>query len=304
MADMRKIFAAIVIVGFFGTTLRADAQMTSTNYEIRWDTVGNGGDDTSSSASYILRDTVGSTAVGQGTSGSYDLRAGYRQGVFDQVIDFSFFAQDSSVLNEATSVVGTTISCDTGDFVVGDMVALIQDLGDGQVSAIGKIVSIGAGSVTVDSLQDGGTAPAIDGTNDFVALLEGTATNLGTLAVTDVSTTIIGMNVWAEVDGGYVIQVAADGDLSDGVDTIDAVADGDVTAGEEEYGGRSSDTTLAGSTFDSVDTAFTTSFQDIVDASAAGYDDRSFLTLKAAIDTNTDGGNYDQALTIIISGNY
>lgn len=301
---MRKIFAAIVIVGFFGTTLRADAQMTSTNYEIRWDTVGNGGDDTSSSASYILRDTVGNTAVGQGTSSSYDLRAGYRQGVFDQVIDFSFFAQDSSVLNEATSVVGTTISCDTDDFVVGDMVALIQDLGDGQVSAIGKITSIGVGSVAVDDLQDGGTAPVIDGTNDFVALLEGIATDLGTLTDTNVSTAIIGMNVWAEVDGGYVIQVAADGDLSDGVDTIDAVADGDVTAGEEEYGGRSSDTTLPGSTFDSVDTAFTTSFQDIADASTAGYDDRSFLTLKAAIDTNTDGGNYDQALTIIISGNY
>ncbi len=301
---MQRILTAIVIVGFFGTTLSARAQMTSPSFEIRWDTVGDGGDDTSSSASYILRDTAGATGSGPSSSTSFDLEAGYRAGVFDQVIDFAFFSEDASSERDATAVAGTTITCSTVALVVGDMIALIQDRGAAQVSAVGKIVSIGVGTVTVDEFVTAGTDPVIDSSNDYVVELSGTTTNLGELDSSEVSTSIVGMEVTADINGGYVVQVMDDDDLSAGADTINDVADGAVTAGSEEYGGRSSDTSLADSTFDSSDTAFTTSFQDIVSESGVQFDNRSFLTLKTAISSSTADGAYSQSLTIIVSGNY
>ncbi|NBT36871.1 MAG: hypothetical protein EBT21_01890 [Actinobacteria bacterium] len=302
---MRKIFAAIVIVGFFGSAFPVAASMSSASYEIQWDTVGNGGDDASSSGSYILRDTIGNAAVGDGSSTNYGLRAGYRHGVFDQLIDFSYFAENGSVSVGANSIAGSTISCDSAvGLSVGDMVALIQDRGASQVSAIGMITSIAGSDVTVDELKDGGTSPVIDGTDDSVVLLDGTDSGLDTLSSNRVRTSILGWNVHAETDTGYVVQIMADGDLRDGSATVDAVSDGEVTVGSEEYGARSSDTTLADSTFDSEDTAFTTSFQDVADSSDISYADRNFLTLKAAVSSSTSSGSYAQSLTLIVSGKY
>lgn len=301
---MLRFLAAIVIVGFFGTALRTSAQMSSTNFEIRWDTIGAGGDDGSSSPSYILRDTTGNAAIGESSSASYTLGAGYRQGVYDRFIEFSFFAQNNAVVETATASAGNTITCDTADFSVGDMVGLVQDRGAGQVSAVGQIVSIGGGTITVDDLKDAGVAPVIDGTDDYVYQLAGTSADFDTLTSTAMRTSLIGLEASTDADGGYVIQVASDGDLRDGAQTITAVADGTVSVGSEEYGGRSSDAALAGSTFDSSDTAFTTSFQDVADTASSVHEDRNFLTLKGAIDSGTANGTYSQALTLIISGMY
>lgn len=298
------IVAAMVIVGFLGTAACAFAQMDSANYQIRWDSVGNGGDDTSSSASYVLRDTTGNVGIGNSSSASFDLGAGYRGGVLSQVIDFSFFTQDNSVSQTATAVVGTTISCNPAGFGVDDMVALVQDSGVGQVTAIGKIVSVAGGSITVDALKDGGVAPVIDGTNDLVIRLDGAASAFGSLSATAVRTSVIGMNVSASASAGYVVQVLSDGDFRNGADTINPVADGSVTIGSEEYGARSSDTTLATSSFDTADSAFTTSFQTIADAAATISNDRNFVVVKASIDALTVEGAYAQTLTLIVSGNY
>lgn len=302
--NMRTIVAAMVLAGFLGTAACAYAQMDSTNYQIRWDTVGNGGDDTSSSASYVLQDTTGNAGIGNSSSASFDLGAGYRGGVISQVLDFSFFAQNNSVSQTATAIVGTTISCDPTGFSVDDMVALVQDRGDGQVTAIGKIVSVAGGSITVDALKDGGAAPVIDGTNDFVTLLDGATSAFGSLSAAAVRTSVIGMNVSASASSGYVVQVLSDGDFRNGANTINPVADGTVTVGSEEYGARSSDTTLATSSFDTADSAFTTSFQTISDAAATISNDRNFLVVKAAIDASTVEGVYAQTLTLIVSGNY
>ncbi|MEI6511465.1 MAG: hypothetical protein WCO25_05525 [Candidatus Uhrbacteria bacterium] len=301
---MRTIVAAMVLAGFFGTTACAFAQMTSTDYQIRWDTVGNGGDDTSSSPSYVLQDTTGNAGIGDSSSASYGLGAGYRQGVSTQVLDFSFFAQDNGVSKAATGLVGLTISCNPAGFTVGDMVALLQDKGADQVTAIGKIVSIGGGSITVDALKDGGVAPDIDGTNDFIVLLNGDSSSFGTLSASAVRTSVIGMNVSTSAQAGYVVQVLSDGDFRNGADTINSIVDGSVTVGSEEYGARSSDTTLATSTFDTADSAFTTSFQTVADAVTSISDDRNFLVAKAAIDALTVEGAYAQTLTLIVSGNY
>lgn len=303
--DMRFSALSIIIVGVLTSALVASAQMSSTNFEIRFDSVGVGGSDTASSATYELRSTAGNTAIDQSTSTSYTLAPGYREGIFDQVITFEVLGQTNSSQVVASSLASTTITvASTAGYAVGDFIVLIQDEGASQVSAVGKITSIGAGTLTVDELKDGGVAPVIDGTNDFVYELSSVAVNLDDLDAASVNTAIVGFNVSIDVDGGYSVQVLDDGNLRDGANDIDDVADGTVTAGAEEYGGRSSDTSLSGSTFDTSDTAFTTSFQDVADEGDVSFESRNFVTLKASIDGATSSGSYAHIINFVVSGNY
>lgn len=295
---------ASTIVGIFLWSGLSYAAMTSTNWEIRWDTIGNGGSEDSTSASYQLRDTLGNSAIGQGSSTSYDLRGGYRQGVFDQILTFDVMNSQLSSKRTVSASVGTTITTDTAGLSSGDYVALVQNLGASQVTAIGRIASVGVGTITVDSLSDGGVAPVIDGTNDYLYKLAGSTLDLDELDPAQVNTGIVGFEVSADLENGYVVQVLEDGNLRDGAETINDVADGTVSVGSEEYGGRSSDTTLSGSTFDTSDTAFTSSFQDVADTANSAFISRNFLTLKASISGTTVDGTYGHTLTLIVSGNF
>jgi hypothetical protein len=301
---MRRAVIIWMCVGVFSYTHLAYAEMTSSDYIVRWDSINSGGSDTATSSTFQLRDSLGDVAPGGSTSTSFQTNAGYRAGVNDQVITFQVLGQNNATSRAATALSGQTITTSTTGLSVGNFVALIQDRGAAQVSAVGKIISIGAGTITLDELKDGGTAPVIDGTNDFVVVLSSTSAALGALSSSSVTTSIIGMDVTAEVDGGYTVQVADDGDLRSGANVIANVSDGSVTAGSEEYGGRSSDTSIAASTFDTQDTAFSTSFQDIADRSGPSFASRDFLTLKASISPTTVNGSYAQTLSIIVSGNY
>ncbi len=302
---MRVLIVGFILVGVLCVGRWALADMSSSNFEIRWDTVSQGGSDARTSASYLLRDTAGNAGAGNSSSASYDLRAGYRQGIYDQVIAFEVQGQNNGSRVDATALVGNTITVSsTAGYSVDDLIVLVQDEGDGQVSAIGRIVSVGGGSITVDDLKDGGTAPVIDGSSDAVYRLEVSSATLGSLTVASVHTAVIGFEVNADLSGGYVVQTFDDGNLRSGANDIDDVADGSVTPGSEEYGGRSSDTSLSGSTFDTQDTAFTTSPEDVADESATSFESRNFVTLKAAISSGTPSGSYGQVLSFIVSGNY
>lgn len=301
---MRIALVAATIVGMFGYAHLALAEMSSSNFSIKWDTLSGGGADDSSSASFIVRDTVGNAGPGRSTSTSFQVGAGYREGVNDQVITFEVFAQSNGTEQAATALASTTITTSTAGMAVGDFILLVQDKGAAQVGAVGKIVSIGVGTVTLDELKDAGAAPVIDGTNDFVYKLTSTTAALGTLDAAAVNTAVVAFDVTAEVDAGYTVQVMDDGNLRNGANDINDVADGTVTAGSEEFGARSSDTTLAGSTFDTQDAALTTSFQDVADRSAASFASRDFLTLKAAMSGSTANAAYANAVSFIVSGNY
>lgn len=304
--DMTKLVVAFVLVGFFIYSNPALAEMTSTNYQIRWDSLTEGGSDTSSSTNYGIHDSVGGSALGNSTSTNYQMDSGYRAGIFDQVITFDVFTQNSSDSRAVSSRSGTTVAMSqTTGLSAGDYVVLVQDAGASQVSAIGKITSVSSGvSITVDSWSDGGVTPTIDGSNDRLYPLSGSSVALGNLDAGAVSTAVIGYEVTADLTNGYAIQVFADGDLTNGSHAITGVSDGAVTAGSEEYGARSSDGSIATSTFDTQDTAITTSSQDVTTESSPKFDDRHFVTLKAAIATGMTTGSYTQALTLIASGNY
>src|SRR3989339_787621 len=105
----KRFFCFILAIFCITRPVDVWAIMTSTNYQIQWDAVGVGGLDTSSSATYILRDIVGDLAVGASSSTTYQLDAGYRQGVTDQVAAFQVYAQNRSTQVAATVLSNKTI---------------------------------------------------------------------------------------------------------------------------------------------------------------------------------------------------
>jgi hypothetical protein len=292
------------LVGLFVCTGFVRAEMTSTNYEIRWDTFSTGGSDTSTSSTYLLRDSVDGSSASRSSSSSYSLDHGYRQGVSDQVITFDVQVQDRSDERSVSALSGTTITTSVSGISVSDYVVLVQDKGASQVAAVGKVTSVGASSIVVDSLTNGGVAPTIDGSNDYLYQMDASAIALGTLSSSTFSTGIISMEVSAANDNGYVVQMFEDGDLRSGSNTIDDVADGSVTMGATEYGARSSDVSLASTTFDTVDSAITTTYQDVVTESSASFTSRNFVTIKASIAAGATDGSYSQTLSFIASGNF
>ena len=118
------------------------------------------------------------------------------------------------------------------------------------------------------------------------------------------STVIVAFDVTAANDNGYVVQILEDGNLRSGGNVVNDVVDGSVTSGSEEYGARSSDTSISTSTFDTADTALSTTFSDVATEATASFESRNFVTLKVAIDEGTADGSYSQIVSLIASGNF
>ncbi len=295
----------MTILALILAPFKAESAMSSTNYQINFDNVGMGGEDTATSTSYTVRDSFG-TVQGISTSSSYSEQVGFRAGIYDPTVAYSVFTQNTSSQVAATSLSSLDIDVtSTAGFSVGDFIVVIQDEGASQVSAIGKVTVVGVSTLTVDELQDGGTAPVIDGTNDYVYKLAGNSLPLSGISDSVVSTGIVGWEVNADVSNGYSVYVFEDHDLqTGGAEVLTDVADGTVTAGVSEYGALSSDTTLSTSTFDTADTAFTTSPQQIATRAGNSFEARDFLTLKASMSALQENGNYSHNLTLIFVGSY
>ena len=294
-----------LLVGFFSFPSAGVTAMTSTNFQIQWDTVGQGGSDTSSSSTYLLRDTVGNTASGSSVSSSYNLEAGYRAGIFDQILSFNVQALLSATQMTASSRSGNTVTVNsTSSLSVNDLIVLIQNKGTSEIDAMGKVISKTDTTFTVDAWAHNGTLPTIDVSNDYAYVLSGNTAALGTLSTSDVATSVIGWDVSADLLNGYTVSVFEDGDLRSGSVSLSDVTDGTVNAGSEEYGARSSDVTLTNSAFDTQDAALTTSFQEVATESSVSFDRRNFLILKAGISSTSDVANYSQTLSFVVSGNF
>lgn len=303
---MKKVIAIFAIVGFFVYTNIAFAGMTSTNYKIQWDSFSAGGSDTSSSSSYGLRDSLGETSIGSMSATNYQVSSGYRAGVFDQILTFSILLQNTSDARLVSSLSSLTIStASTSSISVGDYIALVQDVGVNQVAAIGKVASVSSNvSITVDTWSTNGSTPTIDGSNDYYYPMNATSVAFGSLTNGVVSTGIIAFEVSAEDPNGYVVQIQSDTGLTTGSHDITSVSDGSVSGDSEEYGARSSDTTLVNSTFDTADTAISSTYQDVTTESSTKFDDRHFVILKVSKTSNTTSGNYSQTISLIASGNF
>lgn len=279
--------------------------MTSTNYQIDWDNIGFGGTDSASSASYILRDSEGTVAGGNSTSTNYQVNSGYRQGVYDRIASFAVHVEDRSSQVAATAISSTTVTVSTAvGFSVGDFIAIIQNEGASQTAGIGKISNISSNNITVDFLSPSGVLLTIDGTNDYVYALDAESHGFGTLSSSAVTTAIMAWEVNADVHEGYGVYVYEDAELNFGAYEITDVGDGAVTAGQTEYGARSSDSTLTGSTFDTVDSAIGSGMSLVGSRSDNSYQSRDFLTLKVSVSSTQSSGSYIHNLFLIYAGDY
>ncbi len=278
--------------------------MSSTNYQIRFDELGTGGDDISSSTTYRVRDTFG-IVQGTSTSSSYSDHVGFRAGIYDPVVAYSVFGTDRSTQVAATSLSGNTVSVTTAtDYAVGDMIVVVQNEGAGQIEAMGKVTSLLPNSLTVDEFNVRTVTPTIDSSNDYVYKLGTGGLSLSTFSDGVVATGIVGWEVNSDVPDGYSVYVFEDTDLKSSSYHIPDVSDGSVTAGVSEYGARSSDTTLSGSDLDIKDDAITSSPQQVGSRDESAFASRDFLTLKAGVSPTQVDGSYGQTLTLIFVGNY
>lgn len=294
------------------------AQMTSSNYQILWDEFSSGGGQ-STSDSYIQRGSVGNGSGGSSTSSSFSLSPGFRGGVFDPAAAFIPYIEDRSTQVAATSFSATFLEqptpfagvTTTSGFAVDDVVLVIQDEGGSQATLMGRVSSIQLSppglvlrSDYVSSLEIG-IFPTIDGTSDYVYRMSPTATiNFGTLNTSSVATHTIGWMATADVTQGYAMYLFSDGLLHSGSDQIANVSDGAVSVDSNEYGGRSSDSSLTTSTFDTSDTAISTDPALIGSVGTNTFASLGFVTLKLAVDTTQPSGSYSQTLTTVFVGDY
>lgn len=301
---MKARIVGIVLVLGLSIASTVYAEMSSTNYIIRSDSLTTGGDNTSSSSSYILRDSVVQTAAGNSSSASYNLQSGFRPEVFDQIVTLDIGVQEQSWYVSASSLSGTSITVDsTSGFSVGDLVILVQDTTSTHLAAVGKITAIASNVITVDQLISS-SSQTINGSDDILYRANGTSLNFQTISTSALIHRVIAWEVNSDIQNGFNVYVSEDGNLRNDTNDLDDVSDGTVSAGSEEYGARSSDTTLANSTFDSEDSPVTTTPQQVASVSGAAFDSKGLLDLKVAASALSMSGSYTNQIYVIVAPTY
>lgn len=310
MTSRRSASVGLLIgVVVFCLSLVQVRAMTSVNYRINWDSVNSGGEDTSSSTNYRLRDTVGEQATGNSTSSNYALSAGYRVGDVDITsLSFSIGTQENTTQTPFSAFSSGSKSVIVGSvasFSVGDMIGVVENEGLSQVIAVGRIESIGGLTITVDSWN--GSPNVISGTpsggNDYVYRMNGYVAQLGTLGVSVGKTSLTATRVRSDAGSGYSVYVNDDGNLRYTTSTyILDVADGSVSIGSEEYGAQVFGYMATGT---GSDFGFSTTTRVIQSSSStASIEERVGLVYKATISSITPSGNYSHVVYYTVTANY
>ncbi len=308
MARKALLVALIWITLSYLNVLSVHA-MTSTNFQILWDSVNIGGDDISSSTNYRLRDTVGEHGSGTSTSENFRLSAGYRVGdVQEPTLTFGLGTQENSTETAYSSFsdAGNTVAlASASGFSVGDFIGVVENSGLSQLIAVGKINDITGATITVDDW--GGEPASLSGvplgSDDFAYRLNGTAAQLGNQSITAGKTSVTRTNVISNASNGYSVQILADGGLrASSTQVMTDVSDGAVTVGVEEYGAELVGSTAAGA---GGDFAFSSTGTRVIQQSAAlGRSDRVGVIYKLAIAASTSPGSYAQTITYTVTGNF
>lgn len=297
-----------IVLSFIFVNLHVFA-MTSTNYQINWDSVNSGGDDISTSTNYQLHDTVGEQATGISSSTNYSVSAGYRVGEGEQAqLSFRIGTQEDAteVAYSAFNNAGLSVTVNsTSSFSVDDLIGVVENKGLSQIFAIGKILSIQGADIVVDQWDGlpGSLNASPSGGDDFVFRLNGNSINFGTLNSSLGNTSLTATRVTSDAQNGYTVYVSEDHDLRYTIsDSIRGVTDGTVSLGSEEYGWRvfGSSATSTGS-----DYSFSTSTQAIQHSdTVAATEERVGLEYKISIDNNTPAGNYSHLVYYTVTANY
>jgi hypothetical protein len=307
---MFRAYLGVFLLVVFSITNGVSAAMTSTNFQINFDSINSGGTDFSSSTNYQVNDTLGEQGTGYSNSGNYLLHAGYRQSDEEMeppTLEFILGAQENNTETAYTalSLVGNTVTvADATYFASGTRIGVVEDAGGlGLKVIVGKVIDVTGLVLTVDK-WDGMTAeisttPA--GGNDFVYRTEGHLIALGQLTSVG-SAAIVQTEVSTNAANGYTLQIQSDGYLESGPTArINDVSDGEVTAGENEYGGR-----VYGETATSTGSDFpiTTTLLDIQKSTTTAMADRVSMIYKASIDITVPAGSYQQTVRYLLTPNF
>lgn len=299
---------AIVLIGLLVRTPFVFA-MTSTNFSIPWDNVNSGGLDNSSSTNFSSRDTIGDNSSGTSTSSNYQLSAGYRAPEGANTLSFQVHSAATSPVTSYTAFSDggstVTVSSATG-FSEGDMIAVVENVGFGQLVAVGKISNIAGLVITVDGWKgDGGSMNAVPaGGNDNVYLLSSNSIAFGTVSAGTAYTSVVGTAVITNVSSGYSLYLSANSLLKNGASqTIAPVTDGAVTLGSEEFG---TDSTGGLAVNPGTDLGVTTTQRVIqTNAFATGaLADMIAMTYKLSVSSSTNSGSYTQTVYYTLTANY
>lgn len=304
---MKKSGAALIAVLLFVFPVGVLA-MTSTNFEIFWDSVNSGGDDISTSTNYSLRDTIGDTATGIGTSTNYQISAGYRVGDSEEsALAITVGTQENQTATTWTSFSNAGNTVDLGDasqYSVDDFIGIVENIGAAQLIAVGKITNITSNTVTVDDWEGEPASLSANpsGGNDFAYRLGGSTVQFG-VQYGQVATSLSVTDAVSNVSTGYSVSVQSGAGLqNDAGEDIQPVSDGAVTAGEEEYGGESVGTTAANP---GGDFAFSsTSTIDVQTSLAAANHDRIGVIYKLSVGVGTPAGEFRQTIHYRLTPNY
>ena len=304
---MSKFFLLLVATVAFGMTASQVFGMSSANFTIDWDSLNTGGQDTSSSTNYNLKDTLGELGVGRSSSASYALRVGYREGITDlPILNFSLSTQSnaSQVASSAFSNGGTTVTVSSASgFSTNDSIAVVENEGASEMVAIGKITGIAGAVITVDGWDgDNASMSAVpSGGNDYVYLLSGSSADLGALSTSSVKTAVTRMEVTTNARSGYTASISEDGELrSSGGASINEVTDGAVTVGSEEYGIETTGDEAQGTN----DFVITSGNTAVASSSGFATESRTAVIYKASIDLSTPSGSYSQIVTYLVTANF
>lgn len=305
---MRKLCSLLLVLCMLlvGTNVLA---MSSTNYWIPWDDVNAGGNDVGTSTNFSIRDTLGGTAVGTGTSANYSLSSGYR--VPEEANTLSYLVKTSNTAPTTYTaftdgVGGSVVVASTAGFAVGNLVAVVENHGFGQLVAIGSISSIVGSTMTVDRFEgDGGVMSGVPaGGDDFVYLLTANSFDFGTVTAGVENTNVVGTSVLTNVASGYSVYLQANQDLQNATaQVMTVVTDGTVSSGAEEYGAETTGATAVGA---GTDLGVTTT-QRIIQTSVAPsgtVSDKVGMTYKLSITATTNAGVYTQTVYYTLTANY
>jgi hypothetical protein len=159
--------SVLFILGLF-LAERASA-MSSVNFGIGWDSVNSGGDDSSSSTNFALRDTLGEQATGYGSSTNYQVSAGYRVGDTSPE-SLSFDIRDSADTSNTNSCALGTLSAG-GVSTCSYRLRISTSATNGFMALIQADHDFGTGSATMTNIGQGGSFVA--GTEDYGLTLTG-----------------------------------------------------------------------------------------------------------------------------------
>lgn len=285
--------------------------MGSLNYQIPWDSINTGGNDSSSSTNYGLQDTIGQTSTGESASANYQVTSGYRAGSDVFRLSFTVHGQSPTVSMRYGQIHTTdpeyVVVSSTVGLVAGDYVAVVQDGGYSGLAAVGRVIGIVGDILTIDR-WDGDAAfmeELSSGSDDYVYKLDSTSVPLGAISSGSERVGLVGGSIFSSASSGHTVYIQGDGDLSriGGGGTITPVSDGAVSSDSEEYGAE----TLGPYAVNAgVDVAVTSTQRAVVMSTvpATTTPDRFLMQFKLGVSSATLLGDYRQTVYFTLTSNF